>query len=316
MTDVTSQELAQRYLPTIDLPELRKADVSLKILRLDICANRDSTANGNKYFKLKYNLSSAKAAGFRTVLSFGGAWSNHLHALAQEAAFQKMRSIGIVRSDESMPDTAMLEDAKAAGMIICPVSREEYRLRHDENYICTLVQRFDNPYVIPEGGSNLLGAEGCREIVTHLSRLSSESYDVIALPVGSGGTLAGVASAAPAVCKVIGYSVVRDTQLPSRITGLLNQLSPGVQRQNWSLRDACGAGTYGRFNRDLAKFVLTFSERTGIPVEPTYSGKLLYELFNDISAGYFSPGTRLIALHTGGMQGWRGQQKRVLELAA
>jgi 1-aminocyclopropane-1-carboxylate deaminase len=305
-------------LQILELPELRAAKIDLKILRLDLYKNPfdNSTASGNKYFKLKYNLSYARAAGFRNVLSFGGIWSNHLHALAEEAAAHGMRSIGIVRSDEHLPTSAMLEDAKRFGMMICPLSSSEYRRRHDPEFMQELSQRFDNAYVIPEGGSNLRGAEGCRDIVAWLSRIVGESYDVVAMPVGSGGTLAGVASALPSGRRAIGYSVVRDSHLPDRVAALLAQLSANQRDNNWLLRDACQTGQYGQCNRELAKFVLDFSARTGIPVEPTYSGKLFYELMRDIEAGYFAEGTRIIAFHTGGMQGWRGQIEKVMQLAA
>lgn len=315
---VMAKAADQAYLQAIDFPALRQHNVTLQVLRLDLYRHPtdNSTASGNKYFKLKYNLSYARAAGFRSVLSFGGIWSNHLHTLAEEAAAHGMRSIGIVRSDDQQPQTAMLDDARQFGMMICPVSRDEYRRRHDSLYMQQLSQRFDKAYVIPEGGSNRRGAEGCRDIIPWLSQLSGDNYDVVALPVGSGGTLAGIASALPPARRAIGYSVVRDNQLPQRITTLLEQLAPGTIENNWQLRDACSAGAYARCNRELAKFVLEFSAQTAVPVEPTYSGKLFYELLRDIGAGYFAPGTRIIAVHTGGMQGWRGQIARVMQLAA
>lgn len=305
------------FLQSLDFPELRSANVSLQVLRLDLY--RDpmgfNNATGNKFFKLKYNLSYARAAGFRSVMSFGGVWSNHLHALAEEAAAQGMRSIGVVRSDEQQPVTAMLDDVKRLGMIICPLSREEYRRRHEPEFVQQLSRRFDNPYVIPEGGSNRRGVEGCSEIIPWLSQFTDD-YDVVALPVGSGGTLAGVASGLPESSRALGYCVVRDKQLSARIEDLLNQLSPLMNVPNWELRDACSAGGYGKFNRTLARFVLDFTAKTHIPIEPTYTGKLFYELLRDVSAGYFASGTRIVALHTGGMQGWRGHVDRVMHMAA
>jgi 1-aminocyclopropane-1-carboxylate deaminase len=316
--DLQSQSLLQ----SVDLPELQAADISLRILRLDKFSDTEhaSTASGNKYFKLKHNFAAAKNLGVNTLLSFGGVWSNHLHALASEAAAQNMQSIGIVRGDGASIDTAMLQDVKALGMQIHFVSREDYRRRHDAEYLQFLAERFNHPYIIPEGGSNLLGAQGCKEIVALIDSQSiysknTDDYDVIALPVGSGGTLAGIASALSADREVLGYSVVQDTELPQRIGNLLQQLQV-VNQNNWCLRDACYTGRYGQCNAELARFIVDFSARTGVPIEPTYSGKLFYALFNDIAAGYFPRGSRLIAVHTGGMQGWRGHQARVLQLAA
>lgn len=301
-------------LQSVDWPALRTAGVTLDVLRLDLYRAPDSTASGNKYFKLKYNLGYARANGYRSVLSFGGIWSNHLHALALEAAAHGLRSIGIVRSDEPQPSTPTLEEAKAAGMIICPVSRDEYRRRHDTDYLQQLARRFDQAYVIPEGGSNLLGAQGCRDIVS-LPEFARAACDVLVLPVGSGGTLAGLLAALPASVAVRGYSVVRDPGIELRIAQLLGQMRV-VPVSSWQLRDACSAGSYGKFNRELAQFIVEFSAATGVPLEPTYSGKLFYELCRDISAGCFAPGTRLLALHTGGMQGFRGHEARLLELVA
>ncbi len=280
-------------LQVIELPILRERGIHLRVLREDL---RHHPAAGNKWHKLRYNLEAAIEQGHRSVLSFGGAWSNHILALAASARQQGLASIGIIRGEAEYAANPVLSEARARGMRLHFVDRGEYRKRHDPAWRETLRACFGHPYLIPEGGSNALGVHGCKVLGETLLTETGGDFEIICCAVGSGGTLAGLASALQPARQAIGYTVVKDNSLPGRIAYLLQDRAPQPV-----LRNAARRG-YGRGDTQLAAFVADFIGRTGIPIEPVYTGKLFMHLLEDIGQGEYPPGSRVIVLHSGGVR--------------
>jgi 1-aminocyclopropane-1-carboxylate deaminase len=289
-------------LETIDLPELAQAKVSLQVLRLD---QNCLQLSGNKYFKLKYNLLQARQQGCSRVMSFGGAYSNHIHALAQAGKHYGLKMIGVIRGERIEPLNPTLADAVDAGMQLHFVSRKTYARRYDGDFHQALIKQFGDAYLIPEGGNNVLGAKGCSEIIDYLPE--TDSYDVVALPCGTGNTLAGIAAALPKGKKALGFAVLKAAQfLNQDVAKVLSDLSKSTV-DNWSIEHRFHGGGYAKCDQELARFVMEFSERF-FSIEPVYTGKLFWGLMQMITAGEFAPNTRIVAIHTGGLQGLRGMQ--------
>lgn len=284
--------------------ELRGVEVSL--WRLD---RLDAAASGNKVFKLAENLQAARAAGHSRILSFGGAFSNHIHALALYGAAAGFETVGIIRGEASSQTNPTLSDASAAGMQLHFVDRETYRRwtqdeRDNPALLQELQQRFGPCYVIPEGGANALGVLGCRALGGALAQMV-EMPDVVVLPSATGSTLAGLVAGLENRCPVLGIAVLKGGNfIAEQIRGYLRDLD-AEHGDTWRIALDHHDGGYARSSAALRDFVAEFSERTGIGVEPVYSGKMLYAIHQIIERGEFASGTRVLAVHTGGMQGAR-----------
>mgnify|MGYP001365100898 CR=1 FL=1 len=273
---------------TINLPY----PVQLTIKRLDQIHPHIS---GNKFFKLKYNLLAAQEQGLNQVLTFGGAFSNHIAATAFAAHHFGFQSIGIIRGDELAhqmlnPTLAM---AQQLGMQLHFVSRAEYRLRHDIDYLHQLQQLYPNIYLIPEGGSNALAIQGCQEI---LSDDDLQNFDVICCAVGTGGTIAGLIESSASHQHILGFSALKGDFLKQDI-------QHWTKKTNWSLSDAYCCGGYAKTTPELLEFMQNFEAEFGIELEQVYTAKMLFGLSQMIQQKRIDPSTRILAIHTGGLQG-------------
>jgi len=266
--------------------------------------------HGNKYYKLKYNLEFAREQGYTTLASFGGAWSNHLAALAQVGAAQGFSTVGIVRGERPVKLSMMLLDAEAQGMQLHFISRGDYRRRHESEFLAALQGRLTNCLVIPEGGTNGLAVRGTAEIVDEVARLSP-AVALIVLPVGTGGTLAGIAAALRPGVKVLGISVLKGTGAESGLEADVEALiaatsPPSPLARNWSIDHRFHCGGYAKCPTYLQDFILGWQRRHGMLLDPVYTGKLFYGLSQMLAQGEINADTRIVALHTGGEQGRRG----------
>ncbi len=279
----------------IRLPLLERAQVILSIRRED---SIHPMLSGNKYRKLKYTIEEALEQGEHTLLTFGGAYSNHIPATAFAASQHGLRSIGIIRGEEladSWRDNPTLQYASEMGMKFEFVSRKSYRIKDDKAFVEDLRKRFGPCYLIPEGGTNPLGIKGCEEIL----QPGDEKYDLITCAVGTGGTLAGISRAAATHQKVLGFPALKGDFLEKELT----ELTP---RRNWSLSTRYHFGGYGKVTGELIRFINEFKAETGIPLDPVYTGKMMFGLLDMAERGTFEKGTRILAIHTGGLQGIRG----------
>lgn len=266
--------------------------VHLDIKRLDLIHPQIS---GNKFFKLKYNILEAQKQGLTRILTFGGAYSNHIAATAYAAHLFGLKSVGIIRGEElaTQPLNPTLANAQKLGMQLHFVSRNEYRLRNDGNYLQQLHNHFPKTYLIPEGGTNDLAVRGCQEI---LSQSDLQNYDVICCAVGTGGTISGLIERSSLHQHVLGFSALKGDFLKQDIM-------QWTKKQNWSLTDAYCCGGYAKTSPELLAFIQKFEEQHAVPLEPIYTGKMMFGLFDLIKNNYFPEGTRILAIHSGGLQG-------------
>ena len=293
---------ANPKLEVVDDPFLCQFGVRMEVLRLDRIHPR---VNGNKWFKLRLNLQQAHSEGHNRLLSFGGAYSNHLRALAAAARLTGMESIGMVRGEIPEPLNPTLAFAREQGMQLCAVTRSDYRRKQERDFIAGLIERFGDFYLIPEGGSNQQGVAGCCRIMELLQpELASSDYPgtLVSVPCGTGATLAGLIIGARE-CKLavecLGVAVLKGADfLKDEIRQWLGPDQVGVK---WQLNTAYHCGGYARSTPELAEFVANFQARTGIPLEPVYTGKLVYALYRMIECGEIDGGSRVIWLHTGGV---------------
>ena len=275
---------------------------NVSLLRLD---SGGGLAPGNKYFKLIGNLAEAKRNGVNRLVSFGGAWSNHLHALAAVGAEQGFATVGIIRGDEDAADTAMIADARAWGMQIVRVSRTEYRRRLEPAYLADIQQRFAPCMVVPEGGSNRAGVRGCAAIAD-LVRTHSPAARHILLPVGTGTTLAGLAAGLDSTYEVTGIAALKGAvDLEHRVEQALAAVAANTVAP-WRILHEDHCGGFARTSAELRAFMLEFEAVQGIPLEPVYTGKLLYAIYRRLRSGQWRTDIPLLAIHTGGLQGRRG----------
>jgi 1-aminocyclopropane-1-carboxylate deaminase len=276
------------------------ANVSL--LRLDKIGG---LAPGNKSFKLRDYLAAAQCLAAPRLVSFGGVWSNHLHALAALGHHHQIETVGIVRAQETEQESAMLTDAKRWGMRVVHVSRQEYRQRNDAGYLQRLNERFAPCLLIPEGGGSLTGARGCGAIAELIQRNASPTTRIV-LPVGTGTTLAGLAARLDDSYDVLGIAALKGaTDLEQRVQALLAGLTTG-RHARWSILHDCHCGGFARVNPALREFMLAFERVHGVQLDPVYTAKMLFAIHQLRERGVLGADTALLAIHTGGLQGRRG----------
>ncbi|MEH6551083.1 MAG: pyridoxal-phosphate dependent enzyme [Pseudomonadales bacterium] len=291
-------------LQSLETDASRQAGVSLFVLRLDLI---DTYISGNKWFKLQHNLAEAAHLECKGIASFGGMWSNHLHALAAIGKQRNVPTMGIVRGHDHGELTATLQDCRNWGMQLHFVGPTEYReLKRDHSGV--LQSRFGGWHVVPEGGANSLGVKGCEDIGKLLADADEGPFDEVLLPVGTGATLAGLAVGLGQSARISGISVLKGAV---SLAAEIQDFIAGRDVANWQLLHDYHHGGYGRLSRELAFFITDFVSKTGIPLEPVYSGKLFFAAMSLIEQGYFARGSRIVLLHTGGLQGLRGMQARM-----
>ena len=288
----------------------RSAGVELSVLRLD---TMHPFVNGNKWFKLKYNLLEAKQQNFTTLLTFGGAYSNHIFATAAAGNLFGFRTIGVIRGEERLPLNPTLSFATQQGMQLVYLSRETYGQKHTRQLQEDLKQRFGEVFIIPEGGSNLNGVRGCTEIVK-----DAGNFDTICLACGTGTTLAGIALSLNPGQRVIGFPVLKKGEfLTQEIENLLSNYldsrltAPNNSPAPWELMCDYHCGGYAKVNDDLLMFIQQFQLECGIQLDYLYTAKMFYGVIDLIRREIFSQGDRLLLVHTGGLQGNLGMKQRL-----
>lgn len=265
--------------------------------------------SGNKWRKLKYNLHAAQELGKQQIISFGGAFSNHIHALAYACKQHNLNAIGIIRGEEQYQHNFTLSWAKHWGMELRFVNRLTYKNRNDAEYIDQLEVEFPNAFIVPEGGSNQLALPGMGEVITELNEQGE--YDYLLTPVGSGGTIAGLIKADNNQHKILGIAVLKQQgYLADEVNDLLG--NDAGHFHNWQILNKFHRGGYGKYKPEDAAQILQFSQITEIPLEPVYSGKMVLALLDLLEQGYFEAGAKIMLLHTGGLQGLGGMAERGL----
>lgn len=287
----------------INLPLLKEKEISLSVKRLD---QVHELVSGNKFYKLKFNLEEAKKKGFSTLLTFGGAFSNHIYATAAAAKKEGFKAIGVIRGEETFPLNPTLSFAKSDGMQLEFISREDFRKKSEGSFIEKLKEKFGDFYLIPEGGTNALAIKGTKEI---LGKEDAE-FTHIGCSIGTGGTFAGLAESIKPHQNLLGFSSLKGDFIHSEINHLLeeNHINP---LGKYSIFDRYHFGGYGKSGAELLDFIQWFYAQTQIPLDPIYTGKMMFGIIDLIRKDFFEKGSHILAIHSGGLQGIPGFNQRL-----
>ena len=269
--------------------------ISLEIKREDLL---HPFISGNKFRKLKYNLLQAKAENQETVLTFGGAYSNHIAAVAYAGKEQGFKTIGVIRGDElgdKIAENPTLQFAQECGMQFEFVTREAYRFKTEPDFIANLQQKFGSFYLVPEGGTNEYAIKGCEEILTE----EDAKFDYVCCAVGTGGTISGIINSALPHQKVLGFPALKGDFLKDEIRKF-------ATNENWELITDYHFGGYGKVNEELIQFINQFYKQTQVPLDPIYTGKMVFGVIDLIQKNYFPNNSKILLIHTGGLQGIQG----------
>ena len=291
-------------LRRLQSPFLEQANIQLYVKRDDLIHPQ---FGGNKWRKLKYNLEYAREKQFDTLLTFGGAWSNHIYATAAAGKYFGFSTVGLIRGEEHKPLNTTLSFAKDCGMQLHYINRTEYRHKAEAAYQNKIKQQFGDVYILPEGGSNSLALRGCAETVKEISNEIEKPFDIICCASGTGATLAGLISAINPGQTAIGFSALKGGEfLNHEVETFLQREKTNSSTKNWRIETGFHFGGYAKINDALIQFMSDFQLQYGFALDAVYTGKMFYGLFELIKAKRFKPGTSIIAIHSGGLQGNKG----------
>mgnify|MGYP002629338362 CR=1 FL=1 len=284
------------------MQEILTQKIQLNSNKISVCIRREDLihpfVSGNKFRKLKYNLIEAKAKNQDTLLTFGGAFSNHIAAAAFVGKQNGFKTIGIIRGDElesKISENPTLKFAQECGMHFEFVTREDYRHKTDVSFLDKLKQKFGEFYLIPEGGTNSFAIKGCEEILTK----DDSRYDFVCCAVGTGGTISGIIRSSFSHQKVLGFPALKGDFLKNEIRNF-------VQNENWELILDYHFGGYGKVNPQLIAFINQFYLENKIPLDPIYTAKMVFGVMDLIEKNYFPENSKILLIHTGGIQGIAG----------
>lgn len=259
--------------------------------------------SGNKFRKLKYNLIQAKIENQDTLLTFGGAFSNHIAAVAFAGKEQNFKTIGIIRGEElrnKIFENPTLQFAQDCGMQLEFVTREAYRQKTELGFLENLSAKFGAFYLIPEGGTNELAIKGCEEILSD----EDASFDYICCSIGTGGTITGIINSLLPHQKVLGFPALKGEFLEDEIRIF-------AQNENWDVITDYHFGGYGKVSLELIAFMNQFYKESQIPLDPIYTAKMVYGVMNLIEKNYFPKKSKILLIHTGGIQGIQGMNLKL-----
>lgn len=281
------------------------SDAMLQKKRLRVFVMREDllhkTISGNKWRKLKYNIAYAKTKSYNTLVTFGGAYSNHIAATAAAGKEFGFSTFGFIRGESYQPLNPTLDFASSCGMELRYVSRVDYKNKNTPEFQGEYFKELKNFYVIPEGGTNSLAVKGCSEILTDCTI----DFDIVCCACGTGGTLSGLIHSLKPHQHAMGFPVLKGTSF------LNNYIDSQVLQSNWSLIEDYHFGGYAKVDSALVDFVNNFKRKHRIALDPIYTGKMMFGLWDLIDKDYFRENTKIIAIHTGGIQGIKGMNERL-----
>ena len=278
---------------------LEQHNIQLYIKRDDLI-HKD--ISGNKWRKLKYNLLAAQKQNQNTLLSFGGAYSNHLHATAAAGKYFNFKTIGISRGEAYEPLNPTLQDAQNWGMQLEYINRKKYKQKKTVEFLNELKEQFGHFYLIPEGGNNKLGVKGCQDIINEID----DEFDTICIDCGTGATMAGIVTALNNRSHTLGFSVLKGADF------LINDINYHIKNYSkelmdkWSVNLDYHFGGFAKTTDELFDFIRLFKQDYAIQLDPVYTGKMFFGVFDLIKKNHFKAGEKILVIHTGGLQGLRG----------
>lgn len=302
------QQLPPISLQQVKLDFLEEKNIQLHILREDLI---HPTISGNKWRKLFYNLQEAKSDGKNQLLTFGGAYSNHIAATAAAGKEFGFKTVGIIRGEEHLPLNPTLQLAVDNGMELKYISRNLYKEeKYNASFLQEMKAEFGDFYLVPEGGSNVFAVKGCTEIINNIDI----DYDVICCACGTGGTIAGVIAAADATKEIIGFPALKggaflQNDIQQLLADYQQQFVVEINNRNWRLITDYHFGGYAKITSELTDFVNDFYQQQNIPLDLIYTGKMLFGILHLAKTTAFFNGKKIVAIHTGGLQGNRGFDK-------
>jgi 1-aminocyclopropane-1-carboxylate deaminase len=278
---------------------LAEKQIELSVLRLD---KMHHWISGNKYFKLKYNLQEAIEKKYKTILTFGGAFSNHIVATAAAGKMLDLKTIGIIRGEKTEPLNSSLTFAESRGMNLNFISRNDYQKKDESEYLSFLKNKFGDCFIIPEGGSNKNGVRGCTEILNYCN----EDFDVVSCSCGTGTMLSGIILSLKQNQKAIGFSVFKNGAfLNNEIEKRLTDFNFSGNN-NYEIKTDYHFGGYGKINDELVSFYKKILKENNIELDLVYTAKMMFGIFDLIGKNHFQPKTKILAIHSGGVQGNHG----------
>lgn len=288
--------------PVEFIKEFSNSGIRLFIKREDLL---HPWVSGNKFRKLKYNLLAAKKSGQSTILTFGGAFSNHIAAVAAAGRLLDFKTLGVIRGEElgenpekTLAENPTLRYAASQGMEFIFMSREEYRRKEEPEILEKLNMQLGDFFLVPEGGTNHLAVKGCEEILDN----SDKKFDFICCAVGTGGTISGIINSSEENQVILGFPALKGDFLSSEIKKY-------TVANNWGLVNDYHFGGYAKISSELVQFINDFKNKYHIPLDPVYTGKMLFGIFDMVENNAFPENSSILAVHTGGLQGISGMNK-------
>ena len=291
-------KFTQVPIEKFDHPILTRHGVEVDVKRDDLI---HPVVSGNKLYKLHYNLEAFLRGDYKTLVTFGGAYSNHVHALAYAGKELGAPTVAIIRGEQLLPLNPTLTDCVNWGMVLEPVSRGVYRQKEGDDEIKSILSSYDRPYLVPEGGGNTLGVKGASLM---LESVDQENYDIIVVASGTGATVAGLIYASEPWVNIIGVATLKGASWMSlEVREHLQSLN--CFKINWQINCDYHFGGYGKKNAELDAFVKKIGSEYKLFIEPIYTGRALYALLDLVVKGEIKSGARVLFIHSGGMQGIR-----------
>jgi 1-aminocyclopropane-1-carboxylate deaminase len=295
MYDLSHQIALPSPIHQISHPILGKSDIILSIKRDDLI---HPIIGGNKWRKLSLNLEAAIKQKAKAIITFGGAYSNHIHATAGACQMLGLPSVGIIRG-EIDPHNPTMQYCQQVGMTLIPVNRSDYRQKQSSPIIINIIQQYDDPYLIPEGGSNTMGMLGVAKIWEEINQQMEDRPDIVVCPCGSGGTTAGLSVGAPSGVSILSIPVLKTDYLSAEVNKLIDNRPhvPIIYSLDYHY------GGYAKYDADLIAIIKKLSQEINIPLDQVYTGKAMVGLFDMIKNQKIARGSHVLYVHTGGMQG-------------
>lgn len=280
------------------------SNVKVYMKRLDLVHH---VISGNKWYKMKYNINEMVEQGIDTMLTFGGVYSNHIHAAATAGKTFKFKTIGLLRGEEHLPLNDTLQSSIDNGMELHYIDRTTFRERETEKFLEEIKNRFGNVFILPLGGTNKAAVKGCAEIVKQIDI----DYDYVCSSSGSGGTFAGIVAGLNGNKKGIVFSALKGGQFLEKVISDLAFDYSGKIFRNWKLNTDYHFGGFAKLTKELVQFTKEFEKLNGFELDYIYTNKMMFGISKLIKSGYFKSGESIVAIHSGGLQGNIGMRRKM-----